>query len=109
MKDTNCSSSERRREILAQIAQVPVIIDGTLSQRERKRGGAQAMVYHQLQRWRGGRNDTRHIPSERVAAVRQGIHGHERVQELIKEIASLDERAILGTVPGDSKKKPTKP
>lgn len=109
MKDTNCLLSERRREILAQIGQVPVIIDGTLSQRERKRGGARAMVYHQLQRWRGGRNDTRHIPSERVQAVRQGIDGHARVQALIKEIARLDERAVLDAASGDSKKKPTKP
>jgi len=107
MKDTNRLMSERRREILAQIGQVPVIIDGTLSHRERKRGGARAMVYHQLQRWRGGRNDTRHIPSERVEAVRQGIDGHERVQALITEIARLDERAVLGTASGDSKKKPT--
>jgi hypothetical protein len=109
MKDTNRLLSERRREILAQIGQVPVMIDGTLSQRERKRGGARAMIYHQLQRWRGGRNDTRHIPFERVAAVRQGIDGHERVQALITEIARLDERAVLGATSGDSKKKPTKP
>jgi hypothetical protein len=109
MKDATCRLSERRREILAQIGQVPVIIDGTLSQRERKRGGARAMIYHQLQRWRGGRNDTRHIPSERVEAVRQGIDGHERVQALIKEIARLDERSVLDAASGDSKKKPTKP
>jgi hypothetical protein len=108
MKDTTSLSSEQRREILAQIGQVPVIIEGSLSQRERKRGGARAMIYHQLQRWRRGRNDTRHIPSERVEAVRQGIEGYERVQALITQIARLDERAVLGSTQGDSKKKSTK-
>ena len=100
--------SERRREILAQIGQIPVIIDGTLSQRERRRGGVRAMVYHQLQRWRLGRNDTRHIPSERVDAVRQGIEGYKRAQALISEISHLDECAVLGSADADSKKKSTK-
>jgi hypothetical protein len=109
MKDKTSLLSERRRELLAQISQVPVIIDGTLSQRERKRGGMRAMVYCQLQRWRRGRNDTRHVPSERVDTVRKGIEGYKCVQALITEIAQLDERAVLGTLDGDSKKKSTKP
>jgi hypothetical protein len=108
MQDNTSVLSERRREILAQIGQIPVIIDGTLSQRERKRGGVRAMVYHQLQRWRRGRNDTRHIPSERVDAVRQGIDGYKRAQALISEISHLDERAVLGATESDSKKKSTK-
>ena len=66
------------------------------------------MVYHQLQRWRRGRNDTRHIPSERVDAVRQGIEGYKRVQALITEVAHLDERVVLGASESDSKKKSTK-
>jgi len=109
MTDTSRSLSEQRREILAQIGQVPVIIDGTLSQRERKRGGARAMVYHQLQRWRGGRNDTRHIPSERVQAIQDGIKGYERAHALLRQIARLDEATVLGPVHDCSKKKPTKP
>ena len=108
MKDNTSVLSERRRDLLAQIGQVPVMIDGTLSQRERRRGGVRAMVYHQLQRWRRGRNDTRHVPSERVDAVRQGLEGYQRVQALIAEIACLDERTVLGAPEGDSKKKSTK-
>ena len=108
MKNNSSASTEQRQEILAQISQIPVIIDGTLSQRRRQRGGAGAMVYHQLQRWRGGRNDTRHIPSERVNAVRNGIEGYKRVQALIAQLARSDEGAVLGTAPADSKKKPTK-
>lgn len=94
--------------MLAQIGQIPVIIEGTLSQRERRRGGVRAIVYHQLQRWRRGRNDTRHVPAERVEAVRQGIEGYQRAHALIEQIARLDERAVLTAAEGDSKKKSTR-
>jgi hypothetical protein len=100
--------SERRREILAEVGRIPVIIEGTLSERERRRGGGRAMIYHQLQRWRAGHNDTRHIPSASVAAVRAGIEGYRKVQTLIAELARLDERAVLAVpMVDDSKKKPT--
>ena len=100
--------SERRQDILAEIGQIPVIIDGTLTQRQRQRESGRKTVYHQLQRWRGGRNDTCHIPAERVKAVQAGIEGYRRVQELVSEIARLDEVTVLSQDLGDSKKKPTK-
>ena len=106
MQTTMSSLSERRREILAAIGRVPVVIEGTLTVRERKRSGPKVAVYHQVQRWKDGRNETRHIPAERVDTVRQGINGYQRVQSLISEMARLDEQAVLATGPEDSKKKP---
>jgi hypothetical protein len=105
---TSMSSSERRRDILTAIGREPVIIEGTLTVRERKRGGPKVAVYHQVQRWRDGRNETRHVPAERVDAVRHGIEGYQRVQALISDLARLDEQSVLATGPEDSKKKPTR-
>jgi hypothetical protein len=109
MHNNTPSLSERRRDILAEISRIPVVIEGTLSERKRKRGGGGVAVYHQLQRWRSGQNDTRHVPSEKVGAVRDGIQGYQRIQTLVSEMACLDERMVLAPLREDSKKKPTKP
>jgi hypothetical protein len=108
MKTNTHSLSERRHEILTAIGQIPVIVEGTLTQKQRERGGSRPAIYHQLQRWRGGRNDTRHIPADRVSIVKQGIEGYQRVQALVSEIARLDEVTALTSVQDDSKKKSTK-
>jgi hypothetical protein len=109
MQTSTSSLTEKRREILAQMGQIPVVVEGTLTQRQRKRGRGRVAVYHQLQRWRGGRNDTRHIPADRVQLIRDGIEGYERAQTLLQQIARLDEAAVLTPVQADGKKKPTKP
>ena len=108
MKNKSAALSERRREIVAEIGKIPVLIEGTLSERRRKRGGAEARVYHQLQRWRGGGNDTRHVPAGAVAAVKEGVDGYRRAQALISELARLDEAAVLAAPDGGGKKKPTR-
>ena len=108
MTTTYSSMAERRRQILAEIGHIPRIVEGTLSQRKRQRGGSVG-VYHQLQCWREGRNDTRHIPADRLDAVREGITGYSHIQALVSELASLDERVLLASDSDSSKKKPTKP
>lgn len=107
MKTNTVSSSRRRRDIVAEIGQVPVIISGTLTTRERNRGGGVA-VYHQLQRWRDGSNDTRHIPARRLQVIQDGVEGYKKVQALIEEMAQLDENDVLASVQCDSKKNSTK-
>jgi hypothetical protein len=94
---------------LERLDQIPAMIEGTLTERARQRGGKEARVYHQLQRWHAGRNDTRHVPAERVDAVREGIDGYQQAQGLLRAIARLDETEILVGAPFESKKKPTRP
>ncbi len=108
MKTNTSSSIERRRDIVAEIGRVSVIISGTLTERKRKRSGSRVAVYHQLQRWRGDHNDTKHIPTERVKVVQEGIEGYRRVQTLVEEMARLDESLVLAPGPDDSKKNSTK-
>lgn len=107
MKTNTGSSSHRRRDIVAEIGRVPVVISGTLTTRERNRGGDVA-VYHQLQRWRNGSNDTRHIPADRLKAIQEGVEGYKKVQTLVEEMARLDENNVLASAENDSKKNSTK-
>jgi hypothetical protein len=105
---THPPRSEQRQKLAARIEQIPSMIDGTLTERPRQRGSGSVRVYHQLQRWRGGRNDTRHVPAECVEAVREGIAGYRQAQALLQAIAQVDEAALLSHPSSDSKKKPTK-
>jgi hypothetical protein len=107
MKTTTDSFSERRQEIVTEISRVPVVISGTLTTRKRERGG-KAAVYHQLQRWRNGSNDTRHVPADRLEAVRGGVEGYGKIRTLVEEMAALDENAVLMPAGSDSKKNSTK-
>ena len=100
--------AEQRQKLVERMEQIPSMIDGTLTERPRQRGRGSVRVYHQLQRWRGGRNDTRHVPSACVEAVREGIEGYRRAQALLRQIANLDEATVLTAPTADSKKKPTK-
>jgi len=93
----------RGHELLARMEQIPVIVQGKLS--ERQAGGK--ITGYKLQRWRGGRNQTRHIPAPLVETVRQGTEGYEQFVRLAQQYVAVREAAAL-QAPPDSKKKSTK-
>jgi hypothetical protein len=97
-------SSGRGQELLARMGQIPVIVQGKVS--ERRSGGR--VTGCKLQRWRNGRNETRHIPAALVETVQQGAQGYVQFMELAHRYVAVREAQAL-QVPGDSKKKPTKP
>jgi hypothetical protein len=101
--NTQPSSDRRGQELLARMGQIPVIVQGKLSQR---RAGGKGTGY-KLQRWRCGRNQTRHIPAPLVDTVRQGTEGYEQFMRLAQQYVEVREADALQT-PVDSKKKPTK-
>lgn len=94
----------RGQDILAQMGQIPVIIQGKVS--ERRQGGKVAGC--KLQRWRNGRNETRHVPAGLVETVRQGTQGHARFMALAQEYVEARE-AEAWREGADSKKKSTRP
>lgn len=102
MKTTPPSDSPSQR-ILEQIGQIPVIVRGKLS--ERRSGGK--CTGQKLQRWRNGRNETRHIPAEQVDIVREGTEGYSRLNELVGDYVQAREQEVLGT-DSPRKKKPTR-
>jgi len=94
----------RGQDVLAQMGQIPVIIQGKLS--ERRQGGRVTGV--KLQRWRNGRNETRHVPAGLVEIVREGTRGHARFMALAREYVETRE-AEAWRAGADGKKKSTRP
>lgn len=86
------------------MGQIPVIVQGKVS--ERRHGGRITGV--KLQRWRNGRNETRHVPAGLVETVRQGTQGHARFMALAQEYVEAREAEAwrAGT---DGKKKFPRP
>lgn len=101
---TQPTPTKRGQDLLARMGQIPIIVQGKLSERH---GGGKVTGY-KLQRWRQGRNLTRHISAEMVDVVRQGTEGYREFQALVRHYAEIREEEALQGSP-TSKKKPTKP
>ena len=95
-------SSKGRHEILVQIEQIPVIVEGKLSERCDTTGKPTG---HKLQRWRNGKNHTLHVPGELVDKVLEGTEGYKRLTELTQEYVQTCEQEVLNP-DAHSKKKP---
>lgn len=94
-------SGGRGHEILARMGQIPVIVQGKVS--ERRSSGK--VTGCKLQRWRHGRNETRHIPAGQVETVREGTEGYAQFMDLAQQYVEMREADALET--GDAgKKKP---
>lgn len=86
------------------MGQIPVIVQGKVS--ERRSGGK--VTGCKLQRWRHGRNETRHVPAPLVETVRQGTQGYVHFMKLAQAFVEVREAdALQGG--DDIKKKPMRP
>ena len=93
-----------RKDILADMHEIPVIIEGKLGER---RGSQGQVTGHKLQRWRNGKNQTIYVPDAQVESVQQGTAGFRRFTELAQEYVAFCEQEALR--PADpAKKKPTR-
>ncbi len=108
MKTSRTVKPRDRAAILADIGAVGHAIAGTLTEKRRELKGGGTAVYHQLQRWEGGRNVTVHVPEDKVGAVRAGIAGRERLEALLEEVSAADTAEALAGG-DDAKKKRRKP
>jgi len=86
------------------MGQIPVIVQGKVS--VRRNGGK--VTGCKLQRWRDGRNQTKHVPAGGVETVRQGTEGYAQFLKLAQQYVAVREAEVL-MPSGDSKKKSTKP
>jgi len=83
--------SGRGQELLARMGQIPVIVQGKLS--ERRSGGK--VTGCKLQRWRHGRNETRHVPASLVETVRQGTQGYAQFMKQAQQYVEVREADAL--------------
>ena len=95
------------QNLLADMARIPVIIPGTLSERRDSKGKPNGW---KLQRWHHGHNDTRYIPAAQIEQVRQGTEGHQQFMALAQQYVEGKGQEALRALNRslDSKKKPTK-
>ena len=93
-----------RKDILSDIANIPVLIEGKLCARRNEAGETTG---HKLQRWRDGKNQTLYVPAGQVALFQQGTDGFRLFSELSREFVARCEQEALHPEE-ESKKKPTK-
>ena len=85
------------------MGRIPVIVEGKLT--ERRQGDK--VTGRKLQRWRHGRNQTRHIPASLVETVQKGTEGYKEFSRLAQQYVEVrEEEALRGDT--DSKKNSTK-
>lgn len=77
---------QRRQEILQEMNAITRMERGKLCTQSR---GAGAPAFHKLQCWHEGKNHTRYVPAQEVAALQEALAGHERFQRLAQEFADL--------------------
>ena len=79
-------AERRRQEIRQEINAITRMERGKLCVQSR---GPASPPFHKLQCWHKGQNQTRYVPAQEVAAVREALAGHERFQQLAEEFADL--------------------
>jgi hypothetical protein len=89
------------QNLLAQIAQIQTMERGKLSTlRETSAGTA-----FKLQAWENGKNISRYIPPDQVAAVQEAVGGYQRFQALTEQYAELKIEETRAALAAGSKKK----
>jgi hypothetical protein len=74
-------------DLLAQIADIPLMERGKLSAYTFKDRAHPATPYYKLQRWEQGKNVTRYIPAAQVPLLEQALAGHAQFQALVEQHA----------------------
>ena len=78
-----------KQQLLQQIAAIPAMERGTLSAYSFKERSGHSGPYYKLQCWQAGKNLTRYVPSDELAAVQAAVGGYARYQQLTRQYAEL--------------------
>jgi hypothetical protein len=82
-------NQSNKNRILQQIAAIPAMERGKLSDYTFKERSSQSGPYHKLQHWREGKNHTRYVRAEEVPAVQAALDGYAQYCQLSQEYADL--------------------
>jgi hypothetical protein len=77
-----------KQEILGEIAAIESMERGKLSAYSFKER-ADAGTYYKLQRWQDGKNVTRYVPTDEVAAVKAALDGYDQFRQLTERYAQV--------------------
>ena len=100
----NLPHTKTKREILAEITSMDLLLRGKITEKRTPAGKPNG---HKLQRWLHGKNQSFHVPDDRLDLCSQAVGNHKLFTELIDEYVGLCEQEVLSPRE-DSKKKPTR-
>ena len=92
-----------RAEIVSDMNSIKCVASGKITEKRRTLKNGETVAYHQLQQWVDGKNVTTHIPKDRLPAFTDAVAGHERLNNLVGELSTVDTKAVVEGV--DLKKK----
>jgi hypothetical protein len=82
-------NTPNKQQLLQQIAAIPTMERGKLSAYSFKERPGHSGPYHKLQNWQGGKNHTRYVPADELAAVQAALAGYDQFQQLTRQYADL--------------------
>jgi hypothetical protein len=97
-----------RQQILQQISAIPTMERGKLSAYTFKDRSPRVIPHLKLQTWEHGKNQTRFVPPEEVAAVQAALDGYAQYQQLTRDYADLVIAETRQSIAG-SKKNQSRP
>jgi hypothetical protein len=93
------------QQLLAQIVSIERMETGKLSTYTPPGRSPDSGPYYKLQSWANGKNSTRHVRPEEVAALREALEGYQRFQELSNQYAQHIIERTRAEMKADTKKK----
>jgi hypothetical protein len=93
-----------KTRILQQIAAIPVMERGKLSDYSFKERSGASGPYHKLQYWQDGKNHTRYVSAEELPAVEAAVAGHAQYRQLAEQYADLVIEETRQNIAGFKKK-----
>ena len=78
-----------KTHLLEQIAAIPAMERGKLSNYTFKERSNTSGPYHKLQLWQDGKNHTRHISADELPAVQSALVGYAQFRQLTEQYADL--------------------
>lgn len=94
-----------KTRVLQQIAAIPAMERGKLSDYSFKERSGTAGPYHKLQHWQDGKNHTRHVPAEELPAVQAALDGYAQYRQLTEQYADMVIQETRQNMAGSKKNK----
>lgn len=94
-----------RCAILEDIAGIGPVAAGAISGNTKTLADGSRKTYYRMQRWVGDRNETVHIPEERVEEFRAASAEKSRLDGLVSELCARDSESLLAGVPVKKKRR----
>ena len=97
-----------KTRLLEQMAAIPVMERGKLSNYRFKERSNASGPYHKLQCWQDGKNHTRYVSADELPVVQTALAGYAQFRQLTEQYADLVIAETRQNIAG-SKKKPSRP